>query len=135
MKRRTQETHVELLPFRVGVNEYAIDVLHVREIRPSAQITPIAADNSRIRGAIDVRGVLVPVVDLRERSETLPPLGEALVIIVAVARRLVGIVVDAVCDIVELAPWQVQFFAVPDIGELIATRMAHVQSTSIGGYA
>jgi len=135
MKRRTKETNLELLPFRVGVNEYAIDVLQVREIRPSAQITPIAADHPRIRGAIDVRGVLVPVIDLRERDETQPPLGEALVIIVAVARRLVGIVVDAVCDIVELVPWQIQFFTVPDIGDLIAARMAHVHSTSTGGSA
>ena len=152
MKRHTKPTALELLPFRIGEHEYAIDVLQVRQIRPPAHITPVAADNPRIRGAIDVSGVLVPVVDLRETTERID---EATVIVVAIARRLVAIAVDTVCRIVELLPPQVRpapglalraqfafaqgvvpvdgrLLIVPDVAELIAARMAQAHPTYKG---
>ena len=112
----------EFLTFRLGDEEYGIDILKVNEIRGWEKPTVIANMPAFIKGVINLRGTIVPIVDLRLKFR----LGEAkydsftVVIIVSVAQRVVGIVVDAVSDVVELAPQQIR--PAPDFGGPLDAR-------------
>jgi purine-binding chemotaxis protein CheW len=96
----------EFLTFRLGAESYGIEILKVQEIRGYEQPTSIANAPTFIKGVINLRGVIVPILDLRIKLR----LGAAnydeftVVIILNVARRMVGVVVDAVSDVVALAP-------------------------------
>lgn len=109
----------EYLSFRLGGEEYGIDILKVQEIRGYEAVTRIANAPGFIKGVINLRGVIVPIVDLRLKFQ----LGEAqyneftVVIILNVARRVVGVVVDAVSDVLALAPEQVR--AAPEFNSLL----------------
>ena len=100
----------ELLTFRLGTEEYGIDILKVQEIRGWAVPTAIANAPAFIKGVISLRGTIVPVVDLRLKFN----LGEArydeltVMIILNLAGRVVGVVVDAVSDVLTLAPEQIK---------------------------
>lgn len=95
----------EFLTFRLGAEEYGIDILKVQEIRGYDAVTRIANAPAFIKGVINLRGVIVPIVDLRLRFA----LGEAkydaftVVIVLNIANRTVGAVVDSVSDVLELA--------------------------------
>lgn len=112
----------EFLTFRLGDEEYGIDILKVNEIRGWEKPTAIANMPAFIKGVINLRGTIVPIVDLRLKFR----LGEAkydsftVVIIVSVAQRVVGIVVDAVSDVVALAPQQIR--PAPDFGGPLDAR-------------
>jgi len=94
----------ECLSFRLGAEEYGIDILAVREIRAFERPTRIASAPAFILGVINLRGVIVPIVDLRIKFGV----GEAaydgttVVIILNVANRVLGIVVDSVSDVLPL---------------------------------
>ncbi len=96
----------EYLTFRLGAEEYGIDILKVQEIRGYEQPTRIANAPSFIKGVVNLRGVIVPIVDMRLRFG----LGSAeynsftVVIILNVRSRVIGIVVDSVSDVLELPP-------------------------------
>jgi len=100
----------EYLTFRLGGEEYGIDILKVQEIRGYEEPTRIANAPDFIKGVINLRGVIVPIVDLRLKFR----LGSAeyneftVVIILNVAKRVVGVVVDSVSDVLELAPEQIR---------------------------
>ncbi len=100
----------EFLSFRLGAEEYGIEILKVQEIRGWEQPTAIANTPAFIKGVINLRGIIVPIVDLRLKFN----LGEAkydeftVVIILSVAKRVVGAVVDAVSDVLTLAPGQIK---------------------------
>jgi purine-binding chemotaxis protein CheW len=100
----------EYLTFRLGAEEYGIDILKVQEIRGYDTVTRIANAPAFIKGVINLRGVIVPIVDLRLKFN----LGEAkydaftVVIILNVASRVVGAVVDSVSDVLELNAEQVR---------------------------
>ena len=100
----------EFLSFRLGAEEYGIEILKVQEIRGWEQPTAIANTPAFIKGVINLRGIIVPIVDLRLKFN----LGEAkydeftVVIILSVAKRVVGAVVDAVSDVLTLAPAQIK---------------------------
>lgn len=100
----------EFLTFRLGGEEYGIDILKVQEIRGYDTVTRIAGAPVFIKGVINLRGVIVPIVDLRMRFQ----LGEArydvftVVIILNIHGRVVGAVVDSVSDVLELAPEQIK---------------------------
>jgi len=95
----------EFLSFRLGAEEYGIDILAVREIRAYEKPTRIANAPEFIRGVINLRGVIVPIVDLRIKFGMADPAYNALtvVIILNVGGRVLGVVVDAVSDVVALA--------------------------------
>src|SRR5438094_7166310 len=111
----------EFLTFRLGAEEYAIEILKVQEIRGWEAPTAIANTAAFIKGVINLRGTIVPIVDLRLKFK-----GEAkydeftVVIILSVARRVLGIVVDAVSDVTTLAPTQIR--AAPEFGGTLDTR-------------
>ena len=100
----------EFLSFRLGAEEYGIEILKVQEIRGWEQPTAIANTPAFIKGVINLRGIIVPIVDLRLKFN----LGEAkydeftVVIILSVANRVVGAVVDAVSDVLSLSPGQIR---------------------------
>jgi purine-binding chemotaxis protein CheW len=100
----------EFLTFRLGAEEYGIDILKVQEIRGYDAVTRIANAPAFIKGVVNLRGVIVPIIDLRVKFE----LGEArydaftVVIILNVAGRVVGAVVDSVSDVLELDEKQIK---------------------------
>jgi purine-binding chemotaxis protein CheW len=95
----------EFLTFRLGLESYGIEILKVQEIRGYETPTAIANAPAFIKGVINLRGVIVPVLDLRIKFR----LNQAsydeftVVIILNVAGRVVGVVVDAVSDVLTLA--------------------------------
>ena len=101
--------HREFLTFRLCDEEYAIDILQVREIRANEPVTRIAQAPRYVRGVINLRGTIVPIVDLRARFG-LPAADAAtlVTIIVCVDERLTGLVVDAVSDVAAVPPDQVR---------------------------
>jgi len=109
----------EYLTFRLRAEEYGIDILKVQEIRGYENPTRIANAPSFIKGVINLRGVIVPIVDLRIKFG----LGDAeyneftVVIILNVHDRVVGMVVDSVSDVLELAPSDVR--EAPDLSAVV----------------
>lgn len=112
----------EFLTFRLGKEEYGIEILKVQEIRRWEQPTSIANAPAFIKGVINLRGTIVPVVDMRIKFG----LGEAaydmftVVIILNVAGRIVGMVVDAVSDVMTLPAELIR--PAPDFSEAFDTQ-------------
>jgi purine-binding chemotaxis protein CheW len=113
---KTAATHVqtamprEYLSFKLGAEEYGIDILKVQEIRGYEQPTRIANAPHFIKGVVNLRGVIVPIVDMRLRFG-LPDVkydSFTVVIILNVAHRTVGMVVDSVSDVLELPAGQIK---------------------------
>jgi purine-binding chemotaxis protein CheW len=94
----------EFLTFRLGAEEYGIDILKVQEIRSYEQPTRIANAPAFIKGVVNLRGVIVPIVDLRVKlaCETVEYNSFTVVIVLNVRGRVVGAVVDSVSDVLEL---------------------------------
>ena len=100
----------ELLTFTLGNEEYGIDILKVQEIRGYEAVTTIANAPEFIKGVINLRGIIVPIIDMRIKFH----LGNVtyneltVVIILNVANRVVGIVVDGVSDVIALTAEQLK---------------------------
>ena len=94
----------EYLTFRLGQEEYGIDILRVQEIRSYEQPTRLAHAPDFIKGVIDLRGVIVPIVDLRLKLHCAQAeyTDFTVVIILNVRGTVMGVVVDAVADVVAL---------------------------------
>lgn len=113
----------ECLTFRIGAEDYGIDILQVQEVRSYETPTRIAQASPQVLGVLNLRGEIVPVVDMRLQ------LGLAnasfddstVVIVLKVGQRVFGLVVDGVSDVVGLAPEQLR--PVPGIGSGIAADL------------
>lgn len=112
----------EFLTFTLGAEEYAIDILRVQEIRAYEAPTMIANAPAFIKGVINLRGSIVPVLDLRIKFNlaTAAYTPFTVVIILNVANRVVGIVVDSVSDVLPLTPAQIR--PAPDFSASFDTR-------------
>jgi purine-binding chemotaxis protein CheW len=108
----------EYLTFSLGSEEYAVDILKVQEIRGYDAVTRIANTPAFIKGVINLRGVIVPIVDLRIKFGVAEPEYNqfTVVIVLNVLDRVVGVVVDSVSDVATLADEQVK--AAPELGTL-----------------
>ncbi|MEJ6008179.1 chemotaxis protein CheW [Paucibacter sp. AS339] len=99
----------QFLTFHVGEEEYGLDILRVQEIRSYEAPTRVANAPAFVKGVVNLRGVIVPIVDLRLR---LGQSGEynafTVVIVLNVCQRVVGVVVDAVSDVLELTTDQIK---------------------------
>jgi purine-binding chemotaxis protein CheW len=95
----------EFLTFRLGAEEYGIDILRVQEIRSYESPTRIANAPAFIKGVVNLRGVIVPIVDLRVKlgCDAVEYNEFTVVIVLNVAGRVVGAVVDSVSDVLELS--------------------------------
>ena len=100
----------ELLTFTLGKEEYGIDILKVQEIRGYDAVTSIANAPEFIKGVINLRGIIVPIVDMRIKFhlDKVEYDQFTVVIILNVANRVVGIVVDGVSDVIALTPEQIK---------------------------
>jgi purine-binding chemotaxis protein CheW len=114
-----REAAREVLVFVLGAEEYGVDILKVQEIRGYDKVTPIANAPAFLKGVMNLRGVIVPVIDLRVKFA----LGDVrydsftVVIILRVAGRVVGVVVDGVSDVVRLAAREIR--PAPHLGGLV----------------
>lgn len=94
----------EFLTFRLGAEEYGIEILKVQEIRSYEHPTRIANSASFFKGVVNLRGVIVPIVDLRLKfgCESADYNDFTVVIVLSIRGRVVGAVVDSVSDVLEL---------------------------------
>ncbi len=108
--------HRELTSFWAGGQEYCVDIMSVREIRGWSAATPLPQSPQYMRGVINLRGAVLPIMDLAERLDLPPtqPSERSVIIVVQVGERLVGLLVDAVSDILSINPDQIQ--PTPDVG-------------------
>lgn len=100
----------EFLVFTLGDEEYGIDILKVQEIRGYDQVTRIANTPSFIKGVTNLRGVIVPIIDLRLKFDQ-PDVeynDNTVVIVLNLVQRVVGIVVDGVSDVLSLTQDQIR---------------------------
>ncbi|MBD8871442.1 chemotaxis protein CheW [Rhodanobacter sp. DHB23] len=113
---------VQQLTFSLAGEEYGVEILSVREIRGWSRVTRIPQAPDYLLGVLNLRGAVVPVMDLRLRfGLERESYGDSTVmIVVAVAERLFGIVVDAVSDVVDVDPASIK--PVPDMGSIVDTR-------------
>lgn len=100
----------EFLSFRLGAEEYGIEILKVQEIRSYNPPTRIANAPPYIKGVVNLRGVIVPIIDLRLKLalEHAEYNEFTVVIVLSVAHRVVGVVVDSVRDVLRLEPSQIR---------------------------
>ncbi|NDU85482.1 MAG: chemotaxis protein CheW [Ferrovum sp.] len=118
----TEFINNEYLIFALGEEEYGVDILKVQEIRGYDAVTRIANTPEFIKGVINLRGEIVPIVDLRVRFHVGEVRYDAftVVIILHLAGRLVGVVVDGVSDVLRLTPEQIR--PAPEITSALDTR-------------
>ena len=112
----------EYLTFSLGSEEYGMDILKVQEIRGYDAVTQIANTPDFIKGVINLRGVIVPIVDLRVKFRLGNPEYTAftVVIIINVLGKVIGLVVDGVSDVVALTADQIK--QAPEMGTAVDTR-------------
>ena len=112
----------EFLSFRLGTEEYGIDILKVQEIRGYDAVTRIANTPDFIKGVINLRGTIVPIIDMRIKFGLGNPGYDefTVVIILNVAHRVVGIVVDSVSDVLTLSDAQIR--PAPDFSSALETQ-------------
>lgn len=111
----------EYLAFRLGSEEYGIDILKVQEIREYEQTTKLANVPAFILGLSNLRGAIVPIIDMRIKFNLVEANYDHLTvtIILNIGERVVGIVVDSVSDVIALAPEQIR--PAPAMGTLMDT--------------
>src|SRR5476649_2080973 len=108
----------EFLAFTLGKEEYGIDILKVQEIRGYESVTRIANAPEFVKGVVNLRGIIVPIVDLRVKFSLGNPTYDefTVVVILNIGTRVVGIVVDSVSDVFTLTPGQIK--PAPDMDAL-----------------
>jgi len=112
----------EFLAFKLGSEEYGIDILKVQEIRGYEAVTRIANAPEFIKGVINLRGIIIPVVDMRIKFKLGEPVYDqfTVVIILNINGRVVGMVVDSVSDVTTLTPDQIR--PAPDMGNAFSNE-------------
>jgi purine-binding chemotaxis protein CheW len=112
----------ELLTFTLGAESYGIDILKVQEIRGYEAPTRIANTPEFIKGVMNLRGHIVPVIDLRLKLGVGEPRYDAstVVIILNVLKRVIGVVVDGVSDVVSLPSEAIK--PAPELGTALDTQ-------------
>jgi purine-binding chemotaxis protein CheW len=110
----------ELMAFRIGAQEFCVDIMAVREIRGFTPATPLPQSPGFVRGVINLRGAVLPIVDLSARLGFGPsqPSARHVIMVVQVGSQVVGLLVDAVSDILTVADDAVQ--PTPDVASDMA---------------
>lgn len=109
----------EVLVFVLGQEEYAVDILKVQEIRGFEKVTPIPSAPAYLKGVMNLRGTIAPVIDMRIKFGMAEPRYDTftVVIVLRIGSRVIGIVVDSVSDVVQLAASDVK--AAPQLGAVV----------------
>jgi len=118
-KSATREATREVLVFVLGGEEYAVDILKVQEIRGYEKVTLIPGAPAYLKGVVNLRGIIVPVIDMRIKFGLADAKYDSftVVIILRVSGRVIGVVVDGVSDVVRLAPSDVK--PAPGLGSIV----------------
>jgi purine-binding chemotaxis protein CheW len=105
----------ELIAFRIGEQEFCVEVMSVREIRGWTPATPVPQAPSFVRGIINLRGVLLPIVDLAARLgyPSAEPTARSVIMVAEVGDQDIGLLVDGVSDIFTVEEDQIQ--PTPDV--------------------
>lgn len=111
----------EFLAFTLGQEEYGIDLRNVQELRGYETVTHLANAPDYLKGVLNLRGTIVPIMDMRIKFRLGEPVYDqfTVVIVLNIHGRILGIVVDSVSDVVTLTPEQMK--APPQMGCMIAT--------------
>ena len=112
----------QFLTFLLGADQYGIEILKVQEIRGYSAVTPIPNSPVYIKGVINLRGTVVPVVDLRARfsMEATEYNKFTVIIVVTMGVKVIGLVVDAVSDVLDVPASEMRM--PPDLGVRVETR-------------
>jgi purine-binding chemotaxis protein CheW len=107
--------HRELIAFRIGEQEFCVDIMSVREIRGWTPATPLPRAPGFMKGVINLRGAVLPIIDLGTRFglTTSEPTARHVIMVAHIGGRMVGLLVDAVSDIIQLTDEAMQ--PTPDI--------------------
>lgn len=118
----TKTTADEFLSFTLGDEHYGVDILKVQEIRGYDAVTRLPDAPEYIKGVINLRGTIVPVIDLRLKLRLKEARYDAftVMIVLNVEDRVVGIVVDSVSDVIPLSQEQIR--PTPEFGASVDTR-------------
>lgn len=110
----------ELISFRIGAQEFCVDIMDVREIRGWTPATAIPQAPPFVRGVINLRGAVLPILDLGARLGlgAADPTARHVIIVAQVEKQVVGLLVDAVSDILTITDDMVQ--PTPDVGSDLA---------------
>ncbi len=111
----------QFLTFRIGGEEYGMDILKVQEIRSYEAPTRVAHSPSFVKGVVNLRGVIVPIMDMRIKLGVEAQYNAFTVVIVMnIGNRILGMVVDSVSDVLELGDGQIR--PAPELGAAIDSR-------------
>lgn len=110
----------ELISFRIGAQEFCVDIMDVREIRGWTPATAIPDSPPFVRGVINLRGAVLPIMDLGARLGlgAADPTARHVIIVAQVEKQIVGLLVDAVSDILTITDDQIQ--PTPEVGSDLA---------------
>ena len=111
----------EFLAFKLGQEEYGINILRVQEIRSYEEPTRMVNAPAYIKGVVNLRGVIVPIIDMRVKFnlEEVKYDGFTVVIVLNIGKQVIGMVVDGVSDVITLTPEQLR--PVPELSASIAS--------------
>jgi purine-binding chemotaxis protein CheW len=113
---------LEFLSFTLGQEEYGIDIQKVQELRGYDAVTRIANAPEYIKGVVNLRGIIVPIIDMRIKFNLGTPNYDqfTVVIVLNIGGRVVGMVVDSVSDVITLAAEQIK--PAPQMGSALDTE-------------
>ncbi len=112
----------QYLTFTLGHEEYGIEILKVQEIKGALSITPIPNTPPHIKGVMNLRGTIIPVIDLRQKFSLEAGQANAftVIIVVKVGAKVMGLIVDGVSDVLNIPTSDIQ--ATPDFGAQVDAR-------------
>ena len=112
----------ELIAFRIGPQEFCVDIMSIREIRGWTKTTALPRSPAYVCGVVNLRGAVLPIVDLSSRLgfASADPTARHVIIVAQIAHQQVGLLVDAVSDIITVTDAEIQ--PTPDVAsELVKT--------------
>ncbi|MBI5855944.1 MAG: chemotaxis protein CheW [Nitrospirae bacterium] len=120
----------QYLTFILGEEHYGVDILRVQEIKGYTAVTRIPSTPAFIKGVLNLRGTIVPIVDLRTKfgMEKVDTTMFTVIVVVVVRDRVMGIVVDAVSDVLNIAAKEIQ--PPPNFGAKVDTSFIHSMAKS-----
>ena len=118
---RAADKPLEFLSFTLGDEEYGIDIQKVQELRGYDAVTRIANAPAYIKGVVNLRGIIVPIIDMRIKFDLGEPSYDqfTVVIVLNIGGRVVGMVVDSVSDVITLSAEQIK--PAPEMGSVLDT--------------
>ena len=115
----TGASRLEVVTFKLGEEEYGIDIQKVQELRGYDAVTRIANAPEYIKGVVNLRGIIVPIIDMRIKFKLGDPTYDqfTVVIVLNIGGRVVGMVVDSVSDVITLSAEQIK--PAPEMGSVL----------------